>query len=115
MYIWEVGDNMGFVLDVNTNAFENDNGKYKVKVSPDANNGVCIVNGKLVATKGAPGINGSGAATNIVGNSIVGIPNNIIKIIRCTSAVSRRTLGASIEEGVYMPDIISHLVSNPPA
>ena len=106
---------MGFVLDVNTNVFENDNGKYKVKVSPDANNGIHMVNGKLVVTKGANGANSPSGTSNLVGNSIVGTPMSTTSIIRCTSAVSRRTLGAAIEEGVYMPAIISHLVSNPPS
>lgn len=75
----------------------NSNNGLELKISPDENNGLSIVDGKLIATKAPDGSGGGGGTMNICGNaigpedahesdtiSIAGMNRSVARHVKCT-------------------------------
>ena len=103
-------------LDINIepNTFKKESdGSISVRISSKANNGLSInSSGEIVATKGKDGNPGSGGSINLPGNSIAGTHNVGISVIRCNRNVSRRTPGATEEEGYRMVNVSNFTVAS---
>lgn len=61
-----------------------------LKISSEQNNGLSIVDGKLVATKGHDGEDGSDGTTNTSGNGIVGNIHQKLGVLKCNTSCTSR-------------------------